>query len=184
MALVSVVAVVLAFADRGTEASEAGGSGPLAAAIPEDDPLAPPPRLGLAIPRPVLLSSRAADVSLWAPVRRPLELRDGPVCARAYRRARVHVSTPEGTENLVLVTGRTRSEAGLWVPVRAAGATGWAPRGALGGYEKVDTQLLVDTRAVTRDARCAPTASFSEPASVSEPQTRRRRPARSTFATG
>ncbi|HKX47126.1 MAG TPA: L,D-transpeptidase [Gaiellaceae bacterium] len=147
MALVSVVAAVLAFADRGTEASEAGGSGQLAAAIPEDDPLAPPPRPGLVVPRPELLPSPAPDVSLWAPVRRPLELRDAP-SAGGRIVARVPVSTPEGTENLVLVTGRTLSEASrLWVPVRTTEATGWAPRRALGGYETVDTRLVVDTRA-------------------------------------
>jgi hypothetical protein len=148
MALVSVVAAILVLADRGTEKSEAGGSGPLAAAIPEDDPLAPPPRLGLAIPRPELLPSRAADVSLWAPVRRPVELRDAP-SERAPIVASVPTLTPEGTQNLVLVTGPTRTADGLWVPVRASGATGWAPREALGGYESVDTRLLVDTGAFT-----------------------------------
>jgi hypothetical protein len=147
VALASVVAAVLAIADRGAEASEAGGTGPLAAAIPEEDPLAPPPRPGLVVPRPELLPSRSADVSSWAPVRRPLQLRDAP-SARGRIVASVPVSTPEGTENLVLVTGSTLSEAsGLWVPVRTAGATGWAPRQALGGYETVDTRLVVDTRA-------------------------------------
>jgi hypothetical protein len=146
VALVSVVAAVLAIADRGTEASEAGGTGPLAA-LPEEDPLAPPPRPSLVVPRPELLPSRSPDLSSWAPVRRPLELREAP-SARGRIVANVPVSTPEGTENLVLVTGRTRSEAaGLWVPVRTAEATGWAPRRALGGYETVTTRLVVDTRA-------------------------------------
>ena len=58
-------------------------------------------------------------------------------------------STPEHTENIVLVTGATWGDNGLWVPIRADGATGWVPRDALGGYEAVETRLLVDTAALT-----------------------------------
>ena len=146
--LVGVVAVVLALVDRGTDVPVPGTAASLAAAIPEEDPLAPPPRLGLAIPTPRLLASDVDGVSLWAPVRRRLAIRDAP-SAGGHIVARVSTSTPEGTENIVLVTGPTRSASGLWVPVRADGATGWAPREALGGYEAVETRLLVDTRTFT-----------------------------------
>lgn len=61
----------------------------------------------------------------------------------------MRVSTPERTANIVLVTGRTRGTGPLWVPIRASEASGWVRRDALGGYEAVDTRLLVDTTAFT-----------------------------------
>ena len=63
--------------------------------------------------------------------------------------AQVAAVTPERTANIVLVTGPTRRGDGLWVHVLAAGTSGWAPRDALGGYEAVDTRLVVDTAALT-----------------------------------
>jgi hypothetical protein len=120
----------------------------LAAAIPADDPLAPPPRLGLAIPSPRLLDARADGATLWAPVRRDFEILDSPSTA-GNAMAHVDASTPERTANIVLVTGPTRGDGELWVPVRAAATSGWAPRDALGGYEAVDTRLVVDTAALT-----------------------------------
>jgi L,D-transpeptidase catalytic domain len=115
----------------------------LAAALPDEDPLGPPPRLGLAVSRPQLLSS-LDGVSLWAPVARSLTVRAAPSAAAPIV-GHVTSSTPEGTENIVLVTGATHGKGRLWVPIRAAGTTGWAPRDALGGYQSVDTRLLVDT---------------------------------------
>jgi hypothetical protein len=146
--LVGVVGLVLALSERGASGHASESPESLAAALPDDDPLAPPPRLGLAIPEPQLLSSRVDGVTMWAPVRRALDVRDAP-SEDGRIVARVDTTTPEGTENLVLVTGSTRAEGGLWVPIRAAGATGWARREALGGYETVDTRLRVDTRTFT-----------------------------------
>jgi lipoprotein-anchoring transpeptidase ErfK/SrfK len=57
--------------------------------------------------------------------------------------------TPEGTTNIAIVSGRGHAQRALWVPVQAAGATGWVLRSALGGYEVVHERLLVDTRALT-----------------------------------
>lgn len=148
MALVGVVGAVLVLGDRGTDGRAAATPESLAAALPEEDPLAPPPRLGLAIPKPQLLTARADSVSLWAPVLATVAIRDAP-SASAQVVARMAATTPERTENIVLVTGPTRAADGLWVPVRADGATGWVPREVLGGYEAVDTRLLVDTRAFT-----------------------------------
>ena len=148
MALVGVVGAVLVLGDRGTDGRAAAAPASLAAALPEEDPLGPPPRLGLAIPTPRLLTARADRVSQWAPVLRPVAIRDAP-STRAEVVARIAASTPERTENIVLVSGPTRAVDGLWVPVRADGATGWVPREALGGYEAVDTRLLVDTSAFT-----------------------------------
>jgi hypothetical protein len=146
--LTGVVGAVVILAERGTDVTAAGTAKSLAAALPEEDPLGPPPRLGLAIPQPRLLAARTDGVSLWAPVRLPLDIRDAP-SEQGHIVAHVATLTPEGTSNLVLVTGPTQADQGLWVPVRAPGVTGWAPREALGGYEAVDTRLLVDTRAFT-----------------------------------
>lgn len=148
MALVGVVGVVLALGNRGTGTSEARPPASLEKALPEEDPLGPPPRVGLAVPRPELLPSRNEGVSLWAPVRRSLTVRAAP-SATARIVGHVPASTPERTENIVLVTGTTRSDGRLWVPVRAPGTAGWAPRAALGGYVTVQTRLLVDTSAFT-----------------------------------
>ena len=112
------------------------------------DPLPPAPELGLAIPEPVVLSAREG-VSLWAPVLAPTDVHSAP-SSTAARIARLDATTPEGTENIVLVTGKARrAQATLWVPVRGAGLEGWVPRSAVGGYESVDKRLRVDTRALT-----------------------------------
>jgi hypothetical protein len=142
------VAVVFALEERGADPSAAARPASLAKALPDEDPLGPPPRLGLAIPRPELLSARSDGVSLWAPVLRPLTVRAAPSAA-ARIVGHVTESTPERTANIVLVTGPTREKGGLWVPIRATDTTGWAPRAALGGYEAVDTRLLVDTTSFT-----------------------------------
>jgi hypothetical protein len=66
----------------------------------------------------------------------------------------VSTSTPEGTPNIVLVLGHREDRAGrLWVRARLAslpnGRIGWLPRNALGGYDTVDTHLVVDRRHLT-----------------------------------
>ncbi len=111
------------------------------------DPLAPAPELGLEIPTPVLLSGRE-DVSLWAPVLEPVAVRRSPSAA-APPIGRLAERTPEGTTNIVLVTGDGRRAGLLWVPIRGAGLEGWVPRRALGGYASVDTRLQIDTQALT-----------------------------------
>jgi hypothetical protein len=163
--LVGVIGVVLALVDSATDGGTAGRSVSLAAAIPETDPLSPPPRRGLAVPQPRQLSARGDDVVLWAPVRRSIPLRETPSPAGRIV-GRVAASTPERTENIVLVTGATRARGGLWVPIRGAGAAGWAPRSALGGYETVATRLLVDTRAFTVTLRRAGEVVFRAPIGV------------------
>jgi hypothetical protein len=146
VALVGVVGAVLVLVGRGTDVSAAKEPASLAAAIADDDPLASPPRLGLAVPQPRLLS--ADGVSLWAPVLRAVDVRVEPSTTGQIV-ARAAAMTPERTANIVLVTGPTQAAGGLWVQIRADGATGWVPRAALGGYEAVDVRLLVDTRTFT-----------------------------------
>jgi L,D-transpeptidase catalytic domain len=142
------VALVLALGLRGTDGGAAAGPLSLAASVPEHDPLAPPPRHGLAVPFPQLLASRSDGVSLWAPVLRSVDVRNAPSAAGRIV-GRVTARTPERTENIVLVTGPTRGDRALWVRIRAADAVGWVPREALGGYEAVETRLLVDTTELT-----------------------------------
>jgi hypothetical protein len=63
---------------------------------------------------------------------------------------RLRTLTPERTQNLVLVLERQFVDGRQWVRVRLPmlpnNSTGWVPRDALGGYEKVRTHLFVDTR--------------------------------------
>jgi hypothetical protein len=157
------VGVVLALVDRGSDGEAQSIS--LAAAVPDTDPLGPLPSSGLAVPQPRLLSARADAVALWAPVRHSIALRATP-SASGRIVGRVTVSTPERTENIVLVTGATRARGRLWVPIRAAGAAGWAPRSALGGYEAVATRLLIDTRAYTATLRRTDGVVFRAPIGV------------------
>ena len=73
---------------------------------------------------------------------------DASIVTRLERR------TPEDTTNLVLVLGRKRDRTGrIWVharlPVLPNERTGWVPREALGGYNVVDTHLVVDLGRLT-----------------------------------
>jgi hypothetical protein len=112
-----------------------------------------------------MLSAHADGVVLWAPVLRSVALRETPSASGTIV-ARLTASTPERTENIVLVTGATRTRGGLWVPIRADGAAGWAPRTALGGYEAVATRLFVDTHAFTATLRRANEVVFRAPVGV------------------
>jgi hypothetical protein len=69
-------------------------------------------------------------------------------------RATLDPRTPEDTQNLVLVRGRTVDGVGrLWISVVGPGSpgegAGWVPRGALGRYHPVTTRLVVDRVAFT-----------------------------------
>ena len=109
-----------------------------------------PPKLGLTVPRPAALKAGGAT---WAPVRRTTFARERPspdasIVTRLERR------TPEDTTNLVLVLGRKRDRTGrIWVharlPVLPNEKTGWVPRDALGGYNVVDTHLVIDQARLT-----------------------------------
>jgi hypothetical protein len=125
----------------GSEGAGDGGAGGA-----EGGTLPAPPRPALAIGRPEGLAER--DVAQWAPVRRAVVARAAPR-ASAPAVARLDRTTPEETENLVLVEGRERdADGGLWVrarlPVLPNGTTGWVPRAALGGLQTVRTRLVVD----------------------------------------
>ena len=99
--------------------------------------------------------------TLWAPVRRAVAVRRAP-SAGAREIARLDTTTPEGTDAIVTIAGRALDARGRpWVRVRLAvlpnGTTGWVPRSALGGYNTVETRLVVSLRTLTatlyRDGR-------------------------------
>ncbi len=134
-------AVVVVMAVGAVWGCGGGGADPGGAArVPE------PPAAGLRVGAPEALDEAAGA---WAPVARAAAVRAEPR-AGAPVVAEIAATTPEGTRNIVALAderGRRAAPAG-WVRVRPAalpnGTTGWVPRSALGGYEVVDTRLVVD----------------------------------------
>jgi len=125
-------------------------------AAPRRAVLPAPPRPALTVPVPSTLGDRAR-VAVWTSV-----LRGATARAHPRRRARplawLGRRTPEGTANVVLVTGRASDKhRRLWVrvrlPVLPNGRTGWVPRKALGAYQTVRTHLIVDRRRLTATLR-------------------------------
>jgi lipoprotein-anchoring transpeptidase ErfK/SrfK len=121
-------------------------------------------------PRPL---SRQETSARSAPVVREAVARAAPeVSARPV--ATLGLETPEGTTNIVLVSGERERPDGLWVRVRLAalpnGLSGWVPRRVLGGYRFVHTQLVVDrerlTATLNRDGR----RIFASPVGVGRPE--------------
>lgn len=109
-----------------------------------DESLPTIPRAGFAVPDPEPL--RAGRTTRWATVDRAVTARESPGGDTV---ARLGTRTPEKTQNLVVVLGRAeRHDGDLWVrvrlPVLPNNTTGWVPRDALGGYQTVDTRLVVD----------------------------------------
>jgi hypothetical protein len=111
----------------------------------------------------------------WTPVRRATTARAAPdPAARAV--ARLSTRTPEGTSNLVLALDRRRGADGeLWVQASLAvlpnGTTGWIPRRALGGYERVETRLVVDLSDQTATLLRRGRRVFGAPAGIGKPGT-------------
>ena len=133
-----------------------GGEGE---AAPRRAVLPAPPRPALNVPSPRGLGS--ADVTVWTSVLRRTTVRARP-WGDARPTARLARRTPEGTANVVLVTGRaTDARRRVWVrvrlPVLPNGTTGWVLRTSLGPYQTARTHLIVDRRRLTatllRDGR-------------------------------
>jgi lipoprotein-anchoring transpeptidase ErfK/SrfK len=118
-----------------------------------------PQRPAFTVGRPVLLDRREAR-SRFAPVMKAVEARALPHPG-SPRVALVTGETEEGTTNILLVVDEARGPEGTWVhvrlPVLPNNRTGWVPRNALGGYQFVDTHLVVDgarfTATLLRDGR-------------------------------
>jgi hypothetical protein len=111
--------------------------------------LPPAPAPALRVGRAKMLSGERY-VSQWTVVRRPTAAHAAP-SARSVVVARLGVSAPEGTPNLLAVL-RARIGAGgaLWVmvrlPVLPNGTVGWVSRRSLGSYQVVTTHLVVNRR--------------------------------------
>ena len=159
-----------------------GGDGQ---AAPRRAVLPAPPRPALNVPAP----SGLGDVHTGGLDERAAG-RDGACAPAGGARplARLARRTPEGTANVVLVTGRASdARRRLWVrvrlPVLPNGTTGWVPRTALGAYQTVRTHLVVDRRRLTatllRDGR-----PVFRAASASAGRAGPRRAGTSTSATG
>lgn len=106
-----------------------------------------PVKPAFTVPTPRPLEGGAAPFQ-WAPVVRAVEARRSP-SPNAAPVARLEQLTPEGTTNIVLLTGRRATVGGrLWVhvrlPVLPNNTVGWIPRDALGGYVAVHTHLVVE----------------------------------------
>jgi lipoprotein-anchoring transpeptidase ErfK/SrfK len=128
--IAGAVVAVLAGADSGQTSAE---------------PRLPPSPPSALAPKNVPLGAR--PLAHWAPVLAASTARERPADPTLV--AEVPARTPEGTTNIVLVTGAAARRAGkLWVHVRLPAlpedAHGWVRRSALGGYSPVRTRLVVD----------------------------------------
>jgi hypothetical protein len=109
----------------------------------------PAPAPALKVGRPQMLSAERY-VSQWTVVRRPTAAHAAPSASSAVV-ARLGVSAPEGTPNLLAVLrARTGAGGALWVmvrlPVLPNGTVGWVSRHSLGSYQVVKSHLVVDRR--------------------------------------
>jgi hypothetical protein len=107
-------------------------------------PGSPPPALEVG---PAERLSSGRFFSRWTIVRAPAAAHTRPA-ARAPVIAQLARQTSEGTPNALPVLRSTTDPSGrLWVEVRLPvlpnGRIGWVPRQKLGGYETVDTHLVV-----------------------------------------
>jgi hypothetical protein len=129
-------------ADPSSSTTATSSAGGLDAQAP--DPVAP-----AFTPRDTPPLSKSAHGWWWAPVRRAVVARTHPRL-RAPAVTRLLTRTPEGTQNIVTVLGRTTRAGQLWIHARVPGlpdrSVGWIPRRALGGYGFVRTRLVVGLR--------------------------------------
>ena len=136
-------------------------------------PLPAPPASALAVGPPTPLAA-PEPAGRWTTIVRPVLARASPA-ANAAVLARLGTRTPEGTENVVLVLGRSVAAAGgLWIRVSMPGlwgrTTAWVPRLALGGYHEVGTRLVVDLERLTATLLRNGRAVFRAPVGVGSPE--------------
>jgi L,D-transpeptidase catalytic domain len=133
----------------------------------------PAPAHGFKVPRPHLLGN-GADVTRWAPVlhatqahTRPTD--DSPVVVA------VSTTTPEHTSNLVVIDREITNADGTWVRANLAtlpdGRSGWLSRSDLGGWNFVDTRVVVSTQRLTLTLYKGAKAIFRAPVGVGKPST-------------
>ncbi len=137
IAAAGAMAIVVALALWPSEGSPRSQEGPN---------LPGPAESVLKVPKPELLRDDP-HASLWSIVRRRVTARAAPdVGGKPV--ARLAVSTPDQTPNMLLIIDRESDSRGrVWVkarlPVLPNGTTGWVPRKAIGGYRSVHTRLVV-----------------------------------------
>lgn len=150
LAAAAAVGLVKLVEELGDDAAGSGRSRPpeLTGAV---DGLPRPPRPAFTVGRPALLDMRESRAR-FAPVIRPAEARELPRRDSA-RVTLLRRETEERTTNIVLVLGEARGPDGTWVhvrlPVLPNDRTAWVPRSTLGGYQFVDTHLVVDLARLT-----------------------------------
>ena len=114
-------------------------------------PLPEPAQPAFTVGRPMLLDARRATAR-FATVTHSVTARARPDIG-SEPVATLDAETEEGTTNVVLVLGQTGADDSGWVhvrlPVLPNGRTGWVPRDALGGYQFVNTRLVVDRAKLT-----------------------------------
>ena len=79
----------------------------------------------------------------WAFLEREVKARSRPTRGASVV-TRLRTRTPEGTTNLVLALARERQWVKVRLPMLPNNSTGWVRRDALGGYNVVRTELIVN----------------------------------------
>jgi hypothetical protein len=151
-----------------TEAAHADAK-TAALALPEL-PASPQPAFR---PRQPVLLDHARDAARWAPVVRTVVAHAEPRDASAAVTT-LSTTTPEGTTNIVLVLRDEVSAGTLWalvrLPVLPNGTVGWVPRSALGGYEFVQTHLVIDRSKLVATLYRDDRVVFTAPIGIGTPQ--------------
>jgi lipoprotein-anchoring transpeptidase ErfK/SrfK len=87
--------------------------------------------------------------------------------------AKLGMKTEDGTDEVVLVLGRSKDHEGaLWIKIRVpvTAGTGWVPRSALGEIRRIDTWLRVDRARLRMTLVKAGKVVFSAPVGIGRPQ--------------
>ena len=173
LGVVGVVVAVLALGSNGRHAGR-GASATLASRRGPDVAVAslPAPSSGFAIPRPRQLGD--AKATRWAPVIAATQARERPSTTSPVV-VRVGTRTPEGTSNLVVAENEVTRHGVTWVHARLAvlpdARTGWIARSALGGWEFVDTRVMVSRARLTLTLYRNDRAIFRTRVGVGKPST-------------
>jgi hypothetical protein len=109
-------------------------------------------------------------VSRWTILRAVAAARERPSVSAPVI-ARLAAKTPEGTPNaLPVLRSKSDSSGRLWVEVRLPalpnGRVGWVRRQTLGGYETVNTRLVVDRERLRATLYRNGTAVFTAPVGI------------------
>lgn len=133
----------------------------------------PAPAKGFGIPHARQLR-RYADITEWASVRRAIVAHERPSWSSPVV-VPVSAQTPEGTANLVVADDEVTRDGVNWVHARLAvlpdGLTGWIPRSALGGWNFVDTRVVVDRADLTLTLYRAGKKVFRTQIGIGKPST-------------